>query len=375
MWKVSVQVITMKAKYQFYLLISLLSLFLWACAPSMTLSPDPITGGISGRVIDSSSGGPIPAANISTDPPSSSVTADAQGNYSISDVPPGNYMVTGIKSGFTSATVTIAVGANATTTADLHLIANPTNASVCSTPDASLADGLIAYYPFDGNAGDQSDNGNHGQEYGGVEYVDGKMGKAVRFDGVDDYIMITPRSDVSAIGDFTIAVWTYHEGWKDQINLGKDRQYVFDGHSHSNTVALDFYREGFGIIYDGKLDAEEIHNFIMYDVIHGRDTLEQNTQMSVSERWRFIVFLRRGENDYTYVDGQLITPTYYRANREDTLLNMNHNWFIGTFSGNNPNYGTARSNYSFYGLIDELYIYNRALSPVEIEMLYEKSQQ
>ncbi len=47
---------------------------------------------------------------------------------------------------------------------------------------------------------------------------------------------------------------------------------------------------------------------------------------------------------------------------------MNHNWFIGTFSGNNPHYGSF--NYSFYGLIDDLRIYNRALSNDEILALY-----
>jgi pimeloyl-ACP methyl ester carboxylesterase len=51
---------------------------------------------------------------------------------------------------------------------------------------------------------------------------------------------------------------------------------------------------------------------------------------------------------------------------------MQHNWFIGTFSGNNPNYSSF--NYSFYGLIDELRIYNRALSDTEIKSLYQQGQ-
>ncbi|GAB4542821.1 MAG: hypothetical protein Kow0063_35330 [Anaerolineae bacterium] len=121
------------------------------------------------------------------------------------------------------------------------------------------------------------------------------------------------------------------------------------------------------MIYDGNDAAEEIHNFIMYD---GDHSLEQNTRVNVKGRWRFIVFMRKGVDDYTYVDGRLITPTYYRDYKTDDLLAMNHRWYIGTFSGNNPHYNNGVFNYSFYGLIDELRIYNRALSSAEIEALY-----
>jgi len=37
---------------------------------------------------------------------------------------------------------------------------------------ADLNDGLVAYYPFNGDAKDESGNGNDGKEYGGIEYVD-----------------------------------------------------------------------------------------------------------------------------------------------------------------------------------------------------------
>ena len=39
-----------------------------------------------------------------------------------------------------------------------------------STVSAGINDGLVAYYPFDGNAKDMSGNGNDGTEYGGVTY-------------------------------------------------------------------------------------------------------------------------------------------------------------------------------------------------------------
>ncbi len=59
------------------------------------------------------------------------------------------------------------------------------SALACGYLFAGINDGLVAHYEFEGNANDSSGNGNNGTEYGGVEYVDGVMGKAGSFDGVD----------------------------------------------------------------------------------------------------------------------------------------------------------------------------------------------
>jgi hypothetical protein len=62
---------------------------------------------------------------------------------------------------------------------------------------ADLADGLVAYYPFNGNAADES--GNDGVVYGSTLTEDsfGNPDNAYSFDGVDDYIDIGGQ-----IGDF-----------------------------------------------------------------------------------------------------------------------------------------------------------------------------
>jgi hypothetical protein len=59
-----------------------------------------------------------------------------------------------------------------------------------STP---LNHGLVAWYPFDGNASDMSGNGNHGTVNGATLSTDrhGQTGKAFSFDGMDDYIVVS----------------------------------------------------------------------------------------------------------------------------------------------------------------------------------------
>jgi hypothetical protein len=67
------------------------------------------------------------------------------------------------------------------------------------------------------------------------------------------------------------------------------------------------------------------------------------------------------------MDGELITI----RNVSSSPLNMNHKWFIGTSTGNNPFYNDL--NYNFHGKIDDLFIYNRAINECEIEALYRGS--
>ena len=57
---------------------------------------------------------------------------------------------------------------------------------------SNLQSGLVAWYPFDGNASDMSGNGNHGTVNGATLGTDrhGQIGKAYHFDGVDDYIEV-----------------------------------------------------------------------------------------------------------------------------------------------------------------------------------------
>jgi hypothetical protein len=47
--------------------------------------------------------------------------------------------------------------------------------------------GLVGEWHFDGDAKDSSGNGNDGTIYGAT-FVEGKFGKALSFDGVDDYV-------------------------------------------------------------------------------------------------------------------------------------------------------------------------------------------
>ena len=76
---------------------------------------------------------------------------------------------------------------------------------------AGINDGLVAYYPFSGNADDASGYGNHATVYGAtlIEDSSGNPNSAYSLDGIADYIEKTfPSADVN-IGDqsWTVSIF------------------------------------------------------------------------------------------------------------------------------------------------------------------------
>ena len=79
-------------------------------------------GTISGKVTDSLTGNSISGAAITTNPATQTVTTDASGNYTISNVPVGTYTVTAAKTDYnTNSQSNVTVTANQTTTVNITL--------------------------------------------------------------------------------------------------------------------------------------------------------------------------------------------------------------------------------------------------------------
>ena len=75
----------------------------------------------------------------------------------------------------------------------------------------SEKDGLVAYYPFNGNASDESGNGYDGTEFGGVAPTTDRFGNAdsaYSFDGVDDFVTIPSAPfNFSSQSALTVSAW------------------------------------------------------------------------------------------------------------------------------------------------------------------------
>ena len=76
-------------------------------------------------------------------------------------------------------------------------------------PEDTFTRGLVAYWSFDEGSGniayDASGNGNHGTLINGPKWTQGKIGQALSFDGVDDYVD-TPLLQ-NSVTEYTIEAW------------------------------------------------------------------------------------------------------------------------------------------------------------------------
>jgi hypothetical protein len=84
-------------------------------------------------------------------------------------------------------------------------------------------DGCIGRWKFDEGSGtlaaDSSGKGRKGTLYNGTQWVTGKSGKAVKFDGSNDYIQIANADTLANVTDFTVDFWVNPSVWKTKENL------------------------------------------------------------------------------------------------------------------------------------------------------------
>ncbi|MDO8603475.1 MAG: LamG domain-containing protein, partial [Candidatus Omnitrophota bacterium] len=69
----------------------------------------------------------------------------------------------------------------------------------------------VAYWRFDEGGGptayDESANNNDGTLVNHAKFVPGKIGKALQFDGTDDYVSTTAPASIGTSGDFSVSAW------------------------------------------------------------------------------------------------------------------------------------------------------------------------
>jgi hypothetical protein len=221
--------------------------------------------------------------------------------------------------------------------------------------DINLAEGLVAYYPFNGNANDFSGNGNHGTVYGVTLCGDrfGNPNSAYCFDGLDDYIeaLDEPSLDVNM---FTLAAWIYLEAigenneggiiWKENYD-GKERSYAILVRKDSGTPIIRFLRSKSGLNWMGGLLDTSGSYPIPYN------------------EWCHVVGTYDGSSMKVYKDGQVIGQIESSGITYESTATLK----IGDLD---PGYLPR----PFNGLIDNVRIYDRALSELEIQELYNEKR-
>ena len=75
------------------------------------------------------------------------------------------------------------------------------------TPADPGADGLVAYYPLDGDATDASGNGLDGAVMGDPAWIDGALNGAIECDGDGDYVEVASADALDITGAISLSLW------------------------------------------------------------------------------------------------------------------------------------------------------------------------
>ena len=208
-------------------------------------------------------------------------------------------------------------------------------------------DGLVAHYKFEGDATDSA--GNNDLTEHGVSYAAGKVGQAATFDGIDDYLY-KQDGGFKLTNDFSISFWI-----KLDQEIGNPNAILSDSYD-PNTWPSD---EGTGINF--VLHPTYITNqgFVSSSV---KQNLNYNTSL-VSNHWYFLTLTKSSSDGaYIYVDGKVVV--YNSSMTKNFHYDSTDYFYLGVYE----NDGSKSGYYS--GLIDDVRIYNRALTEAEVKELY-----
>jgi len=203
---------------------------------------------------------------------------------------------------------------------------------------------LMAHYPFNGNANDESGNGNNGTVYGATLTADrfGNPNSAYEFDGTSNYIEVPDSNSLDITNEITIAAWV-----KPDISHPTEHQAIVSKYRSFGTEAYGLWAYTTGT--DGPRFRVET------PVIGDAST----TDLLSTTDWSFVVGTYDGANAKLYINGVL-----KNTNSGSGLIPTN-TLPLRIGAGNETS-----SLHPFDGKIDDVHIYNRALTGPDLETLY-----
>jgi hypothetical protein len=211
---------------------------------------------------------------------------------------------------------------------------------MAQVPSYVPTNGLVGYWPFNGNANDESGNGNNGIITGATLSNDrfGINGKAFDFNGINNKITI-PSSSQFVNSDLSISLW---------INLNSvdasGRQFLVVG-SNSNAIWSCAYRPSY-------------YQFIKNQGCGTVNAIESTSQTTINQ-WIHLCYVINSTTIKIYKNGSLLS-----TNASIPLGNSCNNFAL------NMGFDIFGTPEYLNGKLDDVGIWNRALTQDEITSLY-----
>ncbi|MBN1998068.1 CotH kinase family protein [candidate division KSB1 bacterium] len=211
-----------------------------------------------------------------------------------------------------------------------------------SPPDSfEITEGLVAYYKFEESGGtavmDHSGNGLDGTIMGGATYDEGFVGGGLAFNGVDAYVNCGNPPELNMTEELSLMAWVYPHD-------------ITDGGQHDPWISKGDQQ------YALKNGAGDYFEFFIYD--NGWHAPNVELDENYNDEWHHYAGTYDGSELKMYIDGELM-QTY---EHEGVINTTEYDFYIGSNS--------QASGRFFEGILDEVRVYDIALSDVEIATIY-----
>jgi hypothetical protein len=213
---------------------------------------------------------------------------------------------------------------------------------------ADPGDGKAAGWHLDEGSGstifDSSGNGHDGTINGAAWYPDGRTGRALSFNGVDDYVQLPPANQILNGDAFTVHLW-FKTNVNHPVYGGTEGRLVNfhrvdPGNNSMSALALYVEENKVGLLY---YNENNTHVWVKYDACYYDDI------------WHSLAVTHDMSMYRLYLDGIEV------ASQNDTFSDFGSmNALMGSYDGMSRFYN---------GVLDEVNIWNRTLSADEIAAL------
>jgi len=227
----------------------------------------------------------------------------------------------------------------------------------------TVTNGLVACYPFDGDAQDYSGNGNHGTAEGQVSYVPGVNGSAAKFGGLDNPSDILVKNSPSLQLNREVSI-------SSVVKISDPRGMDYYGKTVANGV--------FSLVakshdwYGGLYTRVGINSDNLFFTDGGSNTWQTSphsffgdaiTTTDKKDKWVHVVYVVADGVSKIFLDGVLAKTTTNTGTPNFSLANTK-DMYIGKYSD---------TWYPSSAAMDNLRIYNRALTDAEVKQLYNEA--
>jgi hypothetical protein len=220
--------------------------------------------------------------------------------------------------------------------------------------------GLVRHYPLDGNANDLGPNAANGSVYGAIPTSDrfGNLNSAYAFNGITDYVdMPVYPTYVNSLmfSEYTYSAWVLTQSVP---NFGVETYVIAIGDGAGQRISTGNISAGFCNSWKGKSDSYTAQGLpVNYSTC-------DNTNLTLNV-WKHLTITRSSNALKLYIDGLL--------NSVDSTIDTTYPYYAF------PDYMTASYDYGanigsmpygvggyFHGKIDDVLIYDRALTAAEV---------